>query len=72
MQSVNHLPSTYAQLKIQKVSAETKSKEKLEELIKKIGNTSSTFNTQLNDQITTIEKNIEEVKNNIPINLNID
>jgi hypothetical protein len=42
----NQLPSTYSQLKIQIDSVETENKEKLEELNKKIGNTSSTFNTQ--------------------------
>jgi hypothetical protein len=45
---------------------ETENKEKIEELNQKIGNTSSTFNTQLNNQIAIIEKNIEEVKSSIP------
>jgi predicted DNA-binding protein len=72
MQYRNLLPSPYSQLKIQIVLVETESKEKLEELNKRIGNTSSTFNTQLNNLITTIEKNIEEVKNTIPNKLKAD
>jgi hypothetical protein len=72
MQYDNQLPSGYSQLKIQIVSAETESKEKLEELNKKITNTSSKFNTQLNNQITKIEKTIEEVNSIIPKNLNTD
>jgi hypothetical protein len=58
MQYCNQLSFTYSQLKIQIVSVETESKEKLEELNKNISNTSSTFNTQLNYHISTIEKTI--------------
>jgi hypothetical protein len=56
MQYGNQLASTYSQLKLQIVSVESENKEKIEELNKKIGNTSSTFNTQLNTQIITIKK----------------
>jgi hypothetical protein len=64
------LPYAYSQLKIQIVSVETESKEKLDESNEKIGDILSTFNTKLNNQITTTEKNIEEVKSSIPNNLN--
>jgi hypothetical protein len=72
MQYGNLSPSAYSQLKIHIVTVEAENKEKIEELNQKIGNTSSIFNTQLNNQIATIEKTIEEVKNTVPNNLNID
>jgi hypothetical protein len=55
MQYGNKLPSAYSELKIELLSVSNENKEKMGELNKNIGN-----------QITTIEKTIEEVKTTIP------
>jgi hypothetical protein len=60
MQYGNHLASTYSELNIQIVSVENESKEKIEELNKKIDDISSKFNTQLNNNITTLGKNVKD------------
>jgi pentose-5-phosphate-3-epimerase len=62
MQYGNLSPSAYSQLKIHIITVETENKEKIEELNQKIGNTSSKFNTQLNNQIATIEKILNKLK----------
>jgi pentose-5-phosphate-3-epimerase len=55
-------PSTYSQLKIHIVTVESENKEKIEELNQKISEVSSTFNTELNNQIATIEKILKKLK----------
>jgi vacuolar-type H+-ATPase subunit I/STV1 len=55
MQYGNKLPSAYSELKIELLSVSNENKEKLGELNKNIDN-----------QITTIEKTMEEIKSTIP------